>query len=148
MIYAAFVLKIRVLSFNKWHGLDHRNPYVMWPLEKPWEKNKRFKGILSSLKDYRHELNDEVLDIWCFQELNPIKKDARAIAKQSGYEHKICAVNRGVEVGLLHAPWTLSEGLGIFYPKSADVLNYRWELLSGKAWDFSLKYKKLSLIHI
>jgi hypothetical protein len=120
--------KIRICSWNLWHGLNPYGQPLMLPLESPWASLRRRELQLRELEDLK---SPRALEFFCFQEVNPFPGRLRALKRRLELEAKGCLVNAGLKVGWVGLPPFLKEGISILY--SNTLRNARSDecLLSG-----------------
>jgi endonuclease/exonuclease/phosphatase family metal-dependent hydrolase len=102
-------LKLRILSWNLWHGLDPYKPMRMSPMQSPREHADRYQGQLDVLSAWRRSPSE----VMCFQEVNPVAKRFAQLSAALGRKGGTSLVNAGIKVGGFGVPWGLQEGLGI-----------------------------------
>lgn len=133
--------RLRILSQNLWHGLDHTQPYVMFPLENPlagWLRTQAQKAALRALvEEPTPDSNEEILQVFCFQELNPVSKRLKDFKNVLGMEGHAVPINVGVRAGRLSYPFFLQEGLGIFWRGALEGVEPGTRILSGHATEFN-----------
>lgn len=128
------MITLSVLSLNCWHGLDHRNPYLMWPLESQGERKRRLAQLTSNLRHWK--MSQPGLCLVSLQELNPVIKLARKMRKTLSLNFESFRVNHGLKIGLVSYPFYLSEGLASFWSPNLKLLSTSRLDLSGSAWGF------------
>jgi hypothetical protein len=133
--------KIRIVTFNTWHGLDHRRPYLMLPLQSPMQTIQRYKNqtraleLLFKKKPMTALRSSEAatLELCCLQELNPLELRFRAIKNALKARGHGARANAGIRAGYVGLPLFLNEGIATFF--RGDLKEARWSslALSGTA---------------
>ncbi len=147
---AAAPFRVRVLTQNLWHGLDHTKPLLMPPAENPLSAWLRRGALLRGLRLLRHpearldggevasDAIHPVLDVFCLQELNPLGRRLRQLAGDLDMRATGKAANVGVRVGPLSYPPLLEEGVGVLWAGPATSPVEHAGTISGRALEATL----------
>ena len=79
--------RLRLMSFNCWHGLDHNSPLMMLPLETFLQNWRRQAALIRGLRSYllpaTYLKNSDVkcLEVFNLQEINPNTKLTKKISR-------------------------------------------------------------------
>jgi len=107
---------LRLITQNLWHGLDHTRPHIMLPLEKREQNEARTHALIEGLKDQLAGLRDSnSLGIVALQEVNPVRKLSRILAKAIQCRKKTAEANVGLRAGNFSYPFYLQEGLSLLW---------------------------------
>ena len=137
-------IRLRLLTYNVWHGLDHTNPWLMLPVfGAPQERSRKTK-ILEGLSRFRlkakESAGDEVsAEFFMLQELNPVGRQLASLASALQMQSAQAEVNVGLRIGNYSYPPFLQEGLGsLWRGPFTNIKNFRW-ILSGHTPDVNLR---------
>jgi endonuclease/exonuclease/phosphatase family metal-dependent hydrolase len=130
-------MKIRLVTFNTWHGLDHRHPYIMLPLQRPDHTLKRYQNQKRAIERL-FKIKTEGLDVCCLQELNPLWPRLRGFKRALKAKGKGIIANAGIRAGYVGLPLFLDEGIATLF--RGELKNALWSArtLSGAAKEFKL----------
>lgn len=129
--------RLRLLTQNIWHGLNHTHPFVLPPLEAPWTKYFRRMALLKGLMDLQFSKEDwtqgpnNLAEVFCLQELNPVSKESVDFSDYLSCEAFPFKVNTGISAGPLRYPFFLEAGNGIFFRGDFQNLTQERKILSG-----------------
>lgn len=127
--------RLRILTQNLWHGLDHTNPYVMWPAENfavGWHRTQAQKTGLRALLET--DANPEqVLQVFCLQEINPLNRKLKNLKKDLSMEGVGVPINVGIRAGEISYPLFLQDGVGILWKGGLKNPQSESRILSGSA---------------
>jgi endonuclease/exonuclease/phosphatase family metal-dependent hydrolase len=139
--------KVKVLTFNVWHGL------------RSGESNKRFPGEDADRMERRFQWQiDEIRrldpDVLLLQEVNPNQRQARRYAVALGYDeiHKVTSC--GLHLGFFYKiPRNVNEGLAILAKPELNLRRAGKKRLSGNAmctasWGFQTKESRYGLFGV
>jgi endonuclease/exonuclease/phosphatase family metal-dependent hydrolase len=107
--------RIKILSWNLWHGLNHTQPSIMWPLEDSSTRFKREALALNALKEQIDAAPTDQIVLAGLQEVNPVAPKTALWAKSLRCQSKHCEVNVGIKVGPFNYPFHLREGLAYLW---------------------------------
>jgi endonuclease/exonuclease/phosphatase family metal-dependent hydrolase len=127
-------VRLSLLTFNTWHGLNHRNPYTMLPVESIFQRQERSELLGRNLKAFTESQTQADLCVVSLQELNPVRSRFESLRKSLGLNGDYSRVNHGVKLGLLSYPLFLDEGLVLLWSKNFQKEETEHLLLSGEAW--------------
>jgi len=135
--------RLRIVTQNLWHGLDHTRPTLMLPAENPVKAWLRRKAIVRGLQKLRaadnpllgHDWN--TLEITCLQEVNPLRRRLDTLRQELGMQGVGVAVNTGIRVGDLSYPPFLQEGLATLWRGDFTETSSDHRFLSGGGVDFT-----------
>ncbi|MBS1985121.1 MAG: endonuclease/exonuclease/phosphatase family protein [Bdellovibrionales bacterium] len=131
--------KLRLLTQNLWHGLDHTRPYTMWPTEnlmKRWLRNQSHTLGLKALREppaQEGAVKEDVLEVFCLQEVNPVRRKTEELKRALGMEGYGAGVNVGIRAGDISYPVFLQEGLAILWQGAFTKIETDHRILSGHA---------------
>lgn len=132
-------MRLRLLTQNLWHGLDHTKPLLMPPKEgflKHWVRLQAQAIALRKLLEEAptSEGPEEVLEVFCLQEVNPINRRMKQLRRELGMRGTTSlAVNVGLRAGEISYPFFLQEGLGILWRGALEKAHDAGCILSGHA---------------
>lgn len=121
--------RLRLLSWNLWHGLDPYAGALMSAMQSRSESRQRRARQLEALR----ALKRAPWDVFCLQEVNPARSRGRKIARALGLQGESTVVNAGIKLGGLGLPPGLEEGLAIFHGEGFSDVRFRETTLSGSA---------------
>jgi endonuclease/exonuclease/phosphatase family metal-dependent hydrolase len=136
--------RLKVLSFNAWHGLRSGESKKRFPGEEPERKLRRFDWQIEEMR----RLDPDVL---LLQEVNPNQREARRYAEALGFDeiHKVtsCGIHLG---GCIKIPSNVNEGLAILARPELGLRRVGTKRLSGDAscsatWGFQTKESRYVL---
>ena len=122
-------MKLRILTWNLWHGLNPYQRLLMAPMESPIARRKRRRRQLEVLSNW----HVGPMDLICLQEVNPLRRQLRKFSNGLAMRGDGCIVNAGVKIGGWGVPPLLEEGLAIFAGEDFGALNWGETTLSGNA---------------
>jgi len=103
---------LRLITQNLWHGLDHTRPKVMFPIETREQNAQRTQALIDGLAEKMADLKDpSKLCLVALQEVNPVGKLTRLLAKKLRCKKFRAEANVGLRIGNLSYPFYLQEGL-------------------------------------
>jgi endonuclease/exonuclease/phosphatase family metal-dependent hydrolase len=119
-------VRLRVLTFNVWHGLRSGESKTKFPGEDAARKERRFALQIRSIS----ELDPDVL---LFQEVNPNQREARAYADALNYDeiHKVTSC--GFHLPPIKIPKNVNDGLAILARPGLNLRRVKTKRLSGDA---------------
>jgi endonuclease/exonuclease/phosphatase family metal-dependent hydrolase len=124
--------KIRLITFNTWHGLDHRHPYLMLPLQRPDRTFRRYQRQKEALQSLFKKKIDG-LDLCCLQELNPLWPRLKTLKNALKARGKGIIANAGIRAGYLGIPPFLEEGIATLFRGDLKEALWSAHTLSGDA---------------
>ena len=135
--------RLRLLTFNAWHGLNHSQPMMMLPIQGILENWKRHASLLRGLRSYLlpssylENSNVDCLEVMALQEINPNSRLTQKLKKELGVEAANFPVNVGLRAGALSWPLFLEDGLSTLWRGPAQNVSVETHFLSGhgKDWD-------------
>jgi len=107
---------ITVVTFNVWFGLRERGVLRMKPLESRERRERRYRILLG-------ELRQRQPDFIALQEANPVRRYARRLAADLGYDEIHQVYNGGVKIGPAGIPINLQMGLVLLAKRQFQL---RW----------------------
>lgn len=129
--------RLRLLSQNLWHGLDHTKPFVMWPKEGPVQRFLRTQmqraGLEELLATRGTDATEELLEVFCLQEVNPLARRMKTFRKDLGMEGVGAPVNVGIKAGPVSYPLFLEDGVGTLWRGPLNDVTSERLILSGAA---------------
>lgn len=129
---------LRILTSNLWIGLDHTLPLLVPPLETPWARARRLRAIEEGLRSVRLEPEPgiEQLTMFGLQELNPVRRLSRRLARAVGADGvERIEVNTGARIGDLSWPPLLQEGMALLWQGAFRAQTVKRPWLSGDGWE-------------
>lgn len=138
--------RLRLLTQNLWHGLDHTKPLLMLPAENPVKSWLRRKAMMRGLSRLRASENPlmgtewDTLEVFCLQELNPLRRQLASFREGLGMDGAGVAVNTGIRVGDVSYPPFLQEGLGTLWHGHLENPQSDHHFLSGGGVDFTAPF--------
>mgnify|MGYP006287253203 CR=1 FL=1 len=107
---------LRLITQNLWHGLDHTRPKVMFPIETREQNAQRTQALIDGLAEQMEPLKDPAkLCLVALQEVNPVGKLTRYLAKKLRCKKYRAEANVGLRIGNLSYPFYLQEGLAFLW---------------------------------
>jgi endonuclease/exonuclease/phosphatase family metal-dependent hydrolase len=130
--------RIRIVTFNTWHGLDYRNPYLMLPIQSPLAMLRRFRRQRDALLAlFGSHAEPQTLDIFSLQELNPLERRLRALKTALHARGRGKIANAGIRAGLIGLPLLLNEGIATLFRGSLKKPRWSSRALSGSAHELT-----------
>jgi endonuclease/exonuclease/phosphatase family metal-dependent hydrolase len=127
--------RFEILSWNLWHGLNHNQPYLMFPLQNPWTLLQRYQAHESALDSWvravESEGESEGLTLIGLQEVNPALQRMARFGKKLNMKPWGRVSNGGIKRGLIGYPFFLNEGLGLLAPHCVQGSSSESITLSG-----------------
>lgn len=116
--------KLKLLTINVWSGLNYKGFFKVGEHETKQIREKRFRSLVSQIK----ELDPDIIFL---QEVNPVRKYSRKLAKKLGYTeiHQVCL--GGIKFGPVGIPSNLKEGNAILAKQFLKLKKYGVKKLSG-----------------
>lgn len=130
-------MRLRILTWNLWHGLNPYQPILMLPMEKTFDSYWRRKRQIQFLKSWVKSPTDIV----CLQEVNPVYRRTELIKSATRMNGKGCIVNTGLKVGRVGLPPFLQEGLATLVGMDFQQNRFNEVTLSGSATEVPI-FKK------
>lgn len=136
--------RLKVMTFNVWHGLRSGESRKRFPGEDAERAEKRFNWQIEEIK----RLDPDVLH---FQEVNPNQPQSRRYAEALGYDeiHKVTSC--GLHLGAIYKiPKNVNEGIAILAKPALRLERAGKKRLSGNAkcsatWGFQTKESRYAL---
>jgi endonuclease/exonuclease/phosphatase family metal-dependent hydrolase len=125
--------KIRICTWNLWHGLNPYGQPLMLPLESPWASLRRRELQLRELEALKAP---RALEFFCFQEVNPFPRRMNVLKRRLQLEGAGCLVNAGLKVGWTGVPPFLKEGIAILHSNSLQDVRSGELVLSGEGFEW------------
>ncbi|MDR3606937.1 MAG: endonuclease/exonuclease/phosphatase family protein [Oligoflexia bacterium] len=126
--------EIKILTFNTWHGLDYRHPYLMLPIQGFKKTVERYRSQNQALRAvFGHDKPRRgVLNLCCLQELNPLKARLKTLKGLLNAHGHGAVANAGIRAGYLGIPLFLNEGIATFFRGKLENAKWSSRVLSGK----------------